>query len=60
MALGHYVAKYHYSLAGKLELLKNKQTRFGTEATWRSKPNLKNEKGQQVICCFNFIKKITA
>ncbi len=37
---------YHYPPADKLELLKNKQTRFGTEATWRSKPNLKNEKGQ--------------
>ncbi len=46
MAMGYYVAKYHYSLADKLELLKNKQTRFVTEATWRSKPNLKNEKGQ--------------
>ena len=37
---------YHYPSADKLEFLKNKQTRFGTEATWRSKPNLKNEKGQ--------------
>ena len=37
---------YHYPSADKLESLKNKQTRFGTEATWRSKPNLKNEKGQ--------------
>ncbi|MEP7252818.1 MAG: hypothetical protein ABI683_10580 [Ginsengibacter sp.] len=37
---------YHYPPVDKLELLKNKQTRFGTEATWRSKPNLKNEKGQ--------------
>ncbi len=46
MALGNYVAMYHYPPADKLELLKNKQTRFGTEATWRSKPNLKNEKGQ--------------
>ncbi len=37
---------YHYPSADNLELLKNKQTRFGTEATWRSTPNLKNEKGQ--------------
>ena len=37
---------YNYPPADKFELLKNKQTRFGTEATWRSKPNLKNEKGQ--------------
>lgn len=37
---------YHYPAAEKLELLKDKQTRFGTEATWRSKPNLKNARGQ--------------
>jgi hypothetical protein len=37
---------YHYPPTERLELLKNKQTRFGTEATWRSKPNLKNARGQ--------------
>jgi hypothetical protein len=37
---------YHYPPAERRELLKNKQTRFGTEATWRSKPNLKNARGQ--------------
>ncbi|MEO8766601.1 MAG: hypothetical protein ABI416_20030 [Ginsengibacter sp.] len=36
---------YNYPAAEKLESLK-KQTRFGTEATWRSKPNLKNAKGR--------------
>ncbi len=37
---------YHYPAAERIELLKDKQTRFGTEATWRSRPNLKNARGQ--------------
>ncbi|MDP4284486.1 MAG: hypothetical protein Q8891_08690 [Bacteroidota bacterium] len=39
---------YHYPPSHELDLLKSNadHTRFGTEADWRSKPNLKNSKGK--------------